>query len=375
MPGSSNAWKGNVMDSDNARLVAYLPGRGVGTMQVVGARGYVYIGELAPGGGTQIVDVRDPRHPRHAGYLEGYPGSYSPKVQIGEDRLLVNYEARNGEAAFVGLGVWDISTPDRPARLGQLSTGGKGVHRMWYTGGRYAYASLIPEGLARRIFAIIDLDDPASPVEVARWRPELSEPEGLNYGLHHPIVANDIAFMGWWDYGVLVADVSNVRQPRQIGSVSGWAAQGGGHTHTALPLVERKLLVVTDEAGDLAGEETRKFIRIFDIQDVTAPKLLATCPAPEGDFGRNGVRFGPHNLHENRPGSFISERLVFATYFGAGLRVYDVSTPEKPAEVAHFVPDPAPEGYVPINDLFVDASGLIYLTDRRAGDLYIVELT
>lgn len=360
---------------ENTRLVAVLPGAGVGTMQIMGSGGYLYIGELARGGGTQIVDARDPSHPRRAGYLEGYPGTFSPKTQIGDDYLIVNYEARQGDAAFVGLGVWDITKLEQPTRIGQLATGGKGIHRMWYTGGRYAYASVIPEGHTRRIFTIIDLDNPAAPVEVCHWHADLAEPEDLNYGLHHPIVADGVAYMGWWDYGVIIADVSDVTQPRQVGAVSGWATHGGGHTHTALPLTERKLMVVTDEAGDAAGEETRKLIRIFDIQDIATPKLLATCPVPEGDYGRDGVRFGPHNLHENRPRSFQSERLIFATYFGAGLRVYDISDPAKPTEVARFVPDPAEEGYVPINDLFVDANGLIYLTDRRTGNLYIVELT
>ena len=359
----------------NTRLVAFLPGIGAGTMQIMEAGGYLYIGELARGGGTQIVDARDPKHPRRAGYLEGYPGAFSPKTQVSGDLLLVNYEARQGDAAFAGLGVWDISQPERPKRIGQLATGGKGIHRMWYAGGRYAYASVIPEGLTRRIFTIIDLDDPTAPEEVCHWRAELAEPEGMNYGLHHPIVANNIAYMGWWDYGVIIADVSDPRQPRQIGAVSGWAEQGGGHTHTALPLTERNLMVVTDEAGDVAGEEKRKLIRIFDIQDVATPKLLATCPVPEGDYGRAGVRFGPHNLHENRPGSYQSDQLIFSTYFGAGLRVYDISDPAKPTEKANFVPDPTAEGYTPINDLFVDANGLIYLTDRRTGNLYIVELT
>lgn len=363
------------MDAHNLRLIASLPGTGAGTMQVTGSQGYLYIGELAAGGGTQIVDVRDPRRPRRAGYLAGFPGSFSPKTQACDDRLLVNYEARQGAADFVGLGVWDISAPDQPARVGLLATGGKGIHRMWYSGGRYAYASVIPDGFTRRILTIIDLSEPSAPVEVSHWRPEIAEPEGLSYGLHHPIVLNGVAYMGWWDYGVLIADVSDPRQPRQIGAVGGWAAQGGGHTHTALPLPERRLMLVTDEAGDVGGEEARKFIRVFDIRDEAAPALLAVCPPPQGDYGRNGVRFGPHNLHENRPGSFISERLAFATYFGAGLRVYDLSDPRRPAEVAHFVPDPEPEGYTPINDLFVDANGLIYLTDRRSGALYIVELT
>lgn len=359
----------------NTRLVAFLPGIGAGTMQIMEAGGYLYIGELARGGGTQIVDARDPKRPRRAGYLEGYPGAFSPKTQVSGDRLLVNYEERQGDAAFVGLGVWDIAQPERPTRIGQLATGGKGIHRMWHTSGRYVYASVIPEGQSRRILTIIDLDDPTAPAEVCRWRAELDEPAGRNYGLHHPVVADGVAYMGWWDYGVIIADVSDPHQPRQLGAVSGWATQGGGHSHTALPLTGRGLMVVTDEAGDVEGEETRKFIRVFDVSDVAAPRLVAVCPPPQGDYGRGGVRFGPHNLHENRPGSFQSERLIFSTYFGAGLRVYDLSDPAQPTEVGHFVPDPTPDGYFPINDLFVGANGLIYLTDRRAGNLYIVELT
>ncbi len=54
------------------------------------------------------------------------------------------------------------------------------------------------------------------------------------------------------------------------------------------------------------------------------------------------MRFGAHNLHENRAGSYRSERIVFATYFSAGVRVYDLADPARPAEVAHWVPEPPP---------------------------------
>jgi hypothetical protein len=33
------------------------------------------------------------------------------------------------------------------------------------------------------------------------------------------------------------------------------------------------------------------------------------------------TRFGAHSLHENQPGAYRSERLVFATYLPAGVRV------------------------------------------------------
>jgi len=43
-------------------------------------------------------------------------------------------------------------------------------------------------------------------------------------------------------------------------------------------------------------------------------------------------------LHENRRGSFQSEELIFATYQNAGVRVFDITDPCAPREVAHFVP-------------------------------------
>ncbi len=95
-----------------------------------------------------------------------------------------------------------------------------------------------------------------------------------------------------------------------------------------------------------------------------APRVLATCPHP-GGFGDLPLRFGAHNLHENQPGGYRSERVVFATYFSAGVRLYDLAEPEHPAEVAHWIPEPPPGQPVPqINDLFVDSGGLVWVTDR-----------
>jgi hypothetical protein len=81
-------------------------------------------------------------------------------------------------------------------------------------------------------------------------------------------------------------------------------------------------------------------------------------------------------LHENRAGSFQSEHLIFATYQNAGVRVFDITDPFAPREVAHFVP-PAPEKMVDprpnrprviqSNDVYVAPDGLIYVTDVNDG--------
>jgi hypothetical protein len=91
-------------------------------------------------------------------------------------------------------------------------------------------------------------------------------------------------------------------------------------------------------------------------------------------YAQRPLRFGPHNFHENREGSYRSERLLFATYFNAGVRVEDVADPEAPREVAHWVSEPA-EGQpaAQANDLFVDADGLIWVTDRVGGGVFVLE--
>jgi hypothetical protein len=99
---------------------------------------------------------------------------------------------------------------------------------------------------------------------------------------------------------------------------------------------------------------------------------VGICPEPERRY--EGLRYGPHNLHENRAGSYRSERLVFVTYFNAGLRVYDLADPAQPVEVAHWVPEPPAGQAAPqLNDLFVDAAGLIWVTDRYAGGLHVLQ--
>jgi streptogramin lyase len=79
-------------------------------------------------------------------------------------------------------------------------------------------------------------------------------------------------------------------------------------------------------------------------------------------------------LHENREGSFQSGRLIFATYFSAGVRVYDLEDPDSPHEIAHWISQTPPGQAAPqSNDLFVDREGLIWVTDRMQGGLFVLE--
>ena len=143
-----------------------------------------------------------------------------------------------------------------------------------------------------------------------------------------------------------------------------------------LPLPDRQLLIVSEEEIKEGREGVPHQVRVIDVSDETHPVEIGRFPIPEGDFGDRGMRFGPHNLHENRPRSLVSDQIVYVTYFNAGVRLVDIADPRNPREVAWYVPEvPAGQRAIQINDVFVDPEGLIYVSDRAGGGVYILERT
>ena len=100
--------------------------------------------------------------------------------------------------------VYDISDPANPRPIGFMEVQGLGLHRIWWIGGRYAYASALLDGFTDHILIVIDMADPTRPREVGRWWiPGMNAAAGETptwtnrYALHHAVVADDFA------YGVL----------------------------------------------------------------------------------------------------------------------------------------------------------------------------
>jgi hypothetical protein len=289
-----------------------------------------------------------------------------------------------------GLAVYDISKPDAPRRIGFMAVEGGGIHRIWYTGGPWTYVSALLDGFTDYIFMCVDMRDPVQPRESGRyWIPGMKEAAGetatwpatSRYGLHHAIVHGDTAYAAWRDAGMLVLDVADSTRPKLIAHRN-WSPPFGGGTHNCLPLPDRDLLIVLDEAMLDLQEDGLKLIWVFDNRAKHNPVSIATFPTPaEADYVGKGGHFGPHNIHENRPGSFVSSELIFATYQNAGVRVFDIRDQYRPREVGALVP-PAPVRMMDVRpnraqviqsaDVFVDAAGLIYSTDYNAG-LYIME--
>jgi hypothetical protein len=388
-------------------------------VQIMVHRGYAYIGHMFSKG-FSIVDVRDAKNPRAVTYVAAPPGTWNIHLQTHDDLLLVinakdmfaaaefaderaYYKGQLGKVVGTaeakpqtardwnaGVAVYDSSQPAEPTRIGFMPVEGGGVHRIWYTGGRWAYISALLDGFTDYIFLTVDMSDPTRPREAGRyWIPGMNAAAGettdwpatSRFGLHHAIVHGDTAYAAWRDAGMVVLDIADRSRPKLIAHRDGAPPFGGG-THNCLPLPDRNLLVVLDEAVLDHQEDGVKNVWVLDNRDISNPSIISAFPQPgEADYKRKGGHFGPHNIHENRPGSFVSDRLIFATWQNAGVRVFDIADPRAPVEAGAWVP-PAPERtmdrrpnrsrVIQSADVFVDEQGLIYSTDYNAG-LFILE--
>jgi hypothetical protein len=387
--------------------------------QIMLEKGFAYVAHTFSTG-FSVIDVRNPRSPQVVEYVPSPKNSWNVHHQSHDDLLLLAqqknlwaqpefadekayYRAKTTDISkhagattaerdwSAGLVVYDISKPDKPKQIGFMPIDGSGLHRLWYVGGRWAYASALIEGFSDFIIICIDMADPAHPVVAGRyWLPGMNLAAGEHtnwpsdtgrFGAHHAIVDGDTAYCSWRDAGLVILDVKDRSKPKLIRHML-WSNLFAGATHTCVPLPDRNLLVVMDEATLDKMEDGYKPTWIFDISDKAKPKLLSAFPAPsDKNYVDVGGHFGPHNAHENRPGQFVSSELIFTTYQNAGVRIYDIRNQYAPVEVGALVPPP-PARLVDSRsnrpkvlhsvDVLVDKNGLIYSTDLNAG-LYIME--
>lgn len=370
---------------NNVRVVGKKKIADEGAGQIIVESGTAYIGHLEHEG-TTLVDVSNPSDPKVLSKVAPPLKSHAHKVQVVGDIMIVNNEQyKNREPWKAGVRIFDVSDKEQPKELSFYETAGKGGHRMWFVDGQYAHVTLSAEGFTNQIYVILDVSEPTKPHEVSRfwmegmWEAGNETPqwrEGLRVRAHGPPyhVGNRV-YLGWTDGGFTILDVTDMKKPSLISHVN-WCPPFGGLTHTVLPLLERDLLVVTDEAHEPHCDEPEKFAWLVDVKDETNPVPIATVQVQDEGFCEKGGRFGPHNVHENRPGALYDDQLIYVTYFSGGLRIIDIQDRYRPKEVGWFIPErPAGQEAIQTNDVFVEANGLIYIVDRLDGTLYVLEYT
>jgi len=426
-------------------------------MQKANDRYYLYItGRAVPG--WHILDVTEPIKPRHIQFLEGPPNTATIKMQVADGIMISSMQSTafsdlfaaspvssSLEGSVEGIYIFDVKKdPENPKLLSHWSTGEPTgmTHRFFYNGGRYVHLSATCKGFAGMIYRIVDINDPENPVEVGRWWRQdqwlagykqaereayVKRPDAQNilvWGGHHgpPYVKGNLVYGGWGDAGMLILDISDITLPQLVGQLKHNPPFAGGFCgawcHTIVPLSQRPYAIMTSE-GERFPLFTKAMMEnwstppmalfgIVDVSDPTMPTLISTFPYPEvpegfpyKNFNDCGVGspcyFGPHNLHEPHDHPDLEDRndRIYCCYFHAGLRIYDISDPFVPKEVAYYIPpnptkwlhgvpsDPTefnlhalPPGpmLATTEDVIVDNRGNIFMDTYHDG-LYILRCT
>jgi len=373
-------------------------------------RFFLYLGSMWEPGFI-IVEVTDPSTPNRVAFVPGPVNTWAIQVQVAEGRMITGYEhippgwGGTSGTPDEGFAIWDLADPERPERLGQWRTGSSGTHRNFYDGGRYVFAAAALPGFSGRVLAVVDIDDPTAPEMVGTWwYPGQNRGAGESYtvadefkrttggaGLSESIAlhggayrSGDRLYCPWSRGGMVILDISEVASPRWVSTLSAYPPLGSTcGMHTVVPLPDRALAIVNDEAMRDRREEPLNFTALVDISNEQDPMFLSLFPVPRvpngtrHDFFDRGGRFGPHNQHQpqGQPSLQPSGDLVYLTYFNAGLQVYDISDPRDPRISGFYIPDdpterrgPQPADLVAqVEDVLVDRRGFIYITEKNSG--------
>ncbi len=349
------------------------------------------------------VDVTDPSKPKVICQTDlPHRNVRSNSLEVCGDLMAVAYQTSIHGLQPAGVEMFDISNPESPRAIGFFDCSGpcsRGVHQVWFIDGKTVYfAGGAPDFTPRNLlddqpFRAIDVSDPTKPREIGRWwYPGTAQGDDAPPPPRHPKFDSgwrghntnvyperpDRAYIGYLDGGAIILDIADIGNPKMT---SHWNPHPPfpGFTHTAMPLFDRDLLVVTDECVRDDGEDWPKLVWMLDMRMETNLVPISTLPLPKiEEHMYRGGRYGAHNIHENRPGpSFRSDTLLFGTYFNGGIRVHDITDPFRPEEIAFYVPEsPTPsQPAIQINDVYVDENRILYGADRFNGGLYVLEMT
>jgi len=401
--------------SDGVTPVAYVHLGGPRTFKLglrkAGDRWYLFVAEGVAGregGSFAVVDVTDPARMALVKRVDVRWGS--GQLTLHGDLLIVGqqptpwappetggsveYPFRGSPVAERSLAtLYDISDPANPKKLSEWITPGFATHRNGYPGGKYAFMSAwIPGYRGQSVLVILDVSDPKHPYEAGRWwmpgqaenEKEILPPSGFHGPAYlHP---DGHTLTVGYTPALVNLDISDPSAPKVIGRLdfSPLAPVGTQAIHTAAPIGNGYFLVSTEPGDPGCDTESLSFAAIVDNNDLARPRLLSYLPRPVpseqsglGSFCDKEGRFGPHNTNVEMHQEAVQgpDGLLYLTYFNAGLRIFDVSDPRQPREVAWFLPRIGPwaEHYRGPEDVIVDTRGNLFVSDGKAAGIWALQ--
>lgn len=406
-------------------------------------QGYAYVGQwgfgdwasgskdrFCPSGSNTsvlVIDARSPADPQVVARLQNPPNTSVEDVVVftarygrfkGRDIAVagVQYcgDSRYDANADRGLMLWDVTHPAVPVPIGYLNTGccTRGVHEFEIEHRpdlrrTFAYATVptsrYPDSTTASgyrdahgdgDFRLIDITDPAKPVQLSDWGiQDIGGPfdagQGCdadpNYGHGaEPSEDGKLVFVSYWDSGFIALDVTDPVRPVFKGRTA-YPANADGDAHSASYDDARKLLFTADEDFcKTSGPHTEKglgYLRVYDYANLAAPVQIGEYRTPNS-LGADSQAAGDYSIHN----ALVVGTDVYMSWYSDGIRVVDANDPRALREVAFFVPPSANNPVKPsqrgvlsnapqVWGVAYDAStGLIYASDMNSG-LWILRRT
>ena len=289
-----------------------------------------------------------------------------PEGNEGEPNIAFDVKARNGRlyvaSRLSGLVVFDVSQPAEPLLIGQYRVfDGEGspenftdIHNIFLSpNGDMLYAantSFPLDSLSGRQtdlrpdLRVIDVSDPSSPEELARFAKV-----GMEGNVHdiNVIRWGDrlVAFVNYWEAGLWILDVTDANAISVMSSTT-WDGIIS-HSGWAFALNDKLYYAHAEEGYD-------KHLAVLDVTDLANPEIVSRFKTRQGA--------SIHNVE-------IVDGIAYVAYYLDGLRVVDLRDPMEPREIGHY-------------DTFVDEEertlldgawgvrvedGRVYISDMQSG--------
>jgi hypothetical protein len=331
--------------------------------------GIAYLGswggrDQCPSLGVRLFDIHDPASPVPLGSAAAYRGTTAEHVAavhleapgFSGDVLFAGIQrCQGGSGSPAGLAIWDVTDPSNPGELSFFASGGRtlGVHEFTVRqrGDRWlAYLAVPNSELSDGTgdLRIVDVTDPRNPVQLQEWgaHKDAGLPVGIGEAcapwcrgaspdayLHSVAISPDgrLAYLSYWDLGVLVLDVSEPDAPRYVGRFAE-PLSDEGNTHSVSLTPDGKLMLVADEtfAPPWGG------LRLVDISDPSTPVQVGSYETRDGAAGTRGEMYA-HSLHN----PLVDDRnptRAYLAWYGDGVRLVNIGDPSRPNEVAAWLP-------------------------------------
>ena len=204
-PDDHGAYSYDISDPANPVPLGFLSGIGLGSCHTLWIHGTLLYCASSDDGSMRIVDITDPANPVPRGIMP-VPGGRIHDMYVDDDVAV---------GCFLGLG-WaflDVSDPDAPVLGPFIEYTGRATHNAWPSADKQ-FLFTTDETFNGRL-RIWDISNRATPVQVGDFVADPGDP--VHAIVHNVRVEGDLAYVGWYEAGVVVLDVSTPALPVLVG--------------------------------------------------------------------------------------------------------------------------------------------------------------